>query len=44
MMEKWIDDGMKDDIYEVIRKTGILFDINIDNAIATISEKQKRTK
>lgn len=43
MMEKWIDDGMKEDIYEVIRKTGILFDININNAIASISEKQKQT-
>ena len=43
MMEKWIDDGMKEDIYEVIRKTGILFDININNAIAAISEKQEQT-
>lgn len=40
MMEKWIDEGMKEDIYKVIRKTGILFDINIDNAIETIKNKK----
>ncbi len=40
MMEKWIDEGMKEDIYKVIRKTGILFDINIDNVIETIKNKK----
>lgn len=40
MMERWIDSGMKEDIYEVIRKTGILFDVNIDHALDAVTNKR----
>lgn len=39
LIEKWLDAGMKDDFYEIINKTGVLFDSNINRAIEVFDNK-----
>ena len=40
LSEKWLDSGMKNDFKFVIDKTGILFDINIKQAIRTMADPE----
>lgn len=44
LVSKWIDTGMQEDFGEVLRKTGILFDVNIDNAIDAVDGKKMPDK
>ena len=39
LTEKWLDAGMKDDFFELINKTGILFDSNINLALEALEKK-----
>ena len=37
LVNRWLDTGMKEDFTDLINKTAMLFDINIDQALKTIS-------
>lgn len=38
LINKWLDDGMKGELSDVIDKTSMLFDLNIEQAIRAVSE------
>ena len=39
LLNRWLDTGMKEDFTDIINKTAMLFDINIDQALKTITDK-----
>lgn len=38
LLDKWLDNGMKEDIYEIIEKTGVMLDSNIEKALDSLTE------
>lgn len=41
MIGEWLDEGMRGDFKEIIEKTSVLFDTNIENAINALSGRKK---
>ena len=40
LLDKWLDNGMKEDIYEIIEKTGIMLDNNVEKALDSLTEQK----